>query len=147
MTRMTARQLVVLLLFAMEENPASPEEAAELFFSEEHYASLQGEDKIFEEFPDEEQMAYIRRVTDTAIAHQEEIDAIIEKHAQGWRKDRLARTTLAILRCALCEICYLDDISAATAVNEAVEQGKRYDSPKAAAFINGVLGSYLRDNA
>ena len=143
---MTARQLAVLLLFAMEENPASPEEAAELFFSEEHYASLQGEDRIFDEFPDEEQMDYIRRVTETAYQHRDEIDAIIEKHSQGWRKERLASTTLAILRCALCEICYLDDISSATAVNEAVEQGKRYDSPKAAAFINGVLGSFLREN-
>ena len=146
MTRMTARQLAVLLLFSMEENPASPEEAADLFFSEEHYASLQGEDKIFDEFPDAEQMAYIRSVTETAYQHREEIDAVIEKYSQGWRKERLARTTLAILRCALCEICYLDDISNATAVNEAVEQGKRYESPKAAAFINGVLGAYLREN-
>ena len=92
----------------------------------------------------EEQMAYIRRVTDTAIAHQEEIDAIIEKHAQGWRKDRLARTTLAILRCAICEILYMEDIPNAAAINEAVELCKGYDEPDTVAFVNGVLGGIMR---
>ena len=61
------------------------------------------------------------------------------------KKERLSRTTLAILRCAVCEILYLDDVPDSAAVNEAVELGKRYDTEQAASFINGVLGSFLRD--
>ncbi|MCR5135947.1 MAG: transcription antitermination factor NusB [Oscillospiraceae bacterium] len=145
MTRMTARQLAVQLLFSMEANHLSPEEAAGLFFSEEHYDTLKDEDSIYAEPPDEEQMLYIRRLTDTAYSHLEEIDEVIARYSKGWKLSRLPKTTLAVLRCAICEILFMDDIPDAVAVDEAVEQGKRYDSPEGGAFINGLLGSFLRD--
>ena len=142
---MTARQLAVQLLFAMEGGQLSVSEAAELFFSEEHYATLQGEDVIFEEMPDDNQMAYIRHLTDLCQEHLEEIDGIISRYSKKWKKERLPKTTLAILRCALCEILWMEDIPSSVAVDEAVEQGKRYESPEGAAYINGVLRSFLRD--
>ena len=144
MTRMTARQIAVQLLFSMEANKLSSEEAMELFFSEEHYSSLSDEDSMFAEAPDEEQRSYIRRIVTETEAHLDEIDGIISRYANAWKKERLSRTTLAVLRCALCEILYLEDIPVSASVNEAVELGKRYDSPQAGAFINGLLGSYLR---
>ena len=73
-----------------------------------------------------------------------EIDDVIMRYPQGWKLSRIAKPTLAILRCAICEILYLEDIPDSAAVNEAVELGKSYDSPQAGAFINGVLGSFLR---
>lgn len=144
MTRMAARQIAVQILFSMETNSAPAEETMDLFLSEEHYESLRDEDDIYREVPDEEQRKYIRRVVETTQAHLTEIDDTISRFAQGWKLSRLAKSTLAILRCAICEILYMDDIPNSAAVNEAVELGKTYDSPQAGAFINGVLGSFLR---
>ena len=145
MTRMTARQIAVQILFSMELGSAAPEDAMALFFADEHYDSLKEEDELYREAPDEEQSAYIRRVVENAALHQTEIDEIISRYAEGWKLSRIAKSTLAILRCALCEILYLDDVPNSAAVNEAVELGKTYDSPQAGAFINGLLGSFLRD--
>ena len=145
MTRMTARQIAVQILFSMETNASTAEDAMALFFSEDHYASLKEEDEIYHEVPDEEQIAYIRRVIENEEKHQAEIDEIIDRYAEGWKLSRISKSTLAILRCAICEILYMDDIPNSAAVNEAVELGKSYDSPPAGAFINGLLGSFLRD--
>ena len=145
MTRMTARQIAVQILFSMETNASTAEDAMALFFSEDNYASLKEEDEIYHEVPDEEQIAYIRRVIENEEKHQAEIDEIIGRYAEGWKLSRISKSTLAILRCAICEILYMDDIPNSAAVNEAVELGKSYDSPQAGAFINGLLGSFLRD--
>ena len=70
MTRMTARQIAVQILFSMESNAAAPEDAMALFFSDEHYDSLKEEDELYREAPDEEQIAYIRRVVENAGASE-----------------------------------------------------------------------------
>ena len=140
---MTARQLAVQLLFSMEINRLKPEDALALFFEEEHYQTLKEEDQVFQDYPDEEQMSYIREIAEKSFAHREEIDAVIERYAKDWKIERLSKTTLAILRCAICEILYTD-IPDSVSADEAVEQGKRYESPRAAAFINGILGSFIR---
>ena len=144
MTRMTARQLAVQLLFSIETNSASAEDTLALFFSNDQYETLHDEDELSLEMPDEEQAEYIRRVILNTESHRNEIDEIISRYSSGWKINRLSKTTLAILRCSICEILYLDDIPEAAAVNEAVELGKTYDSPQAGAFINGVLGAFLR---
>ena len=144
MTRTAARQIAVQMLFSMEAGSASAEDTLDLFFSENHYDSLRDEAEVYREQPDEEQLNYIRRVTETVEAHREEIDEIISRYSHGWKLNRISRSTLAVLRCALCEILYLEDVPNGAAVNEAVELGKTYDSPEAGAFINGVLGSFLR---
>lgn len=51
---------------------------------------------------------------------------------------------MAALRCAVCEIAYMDDIPAASAINEAVELAKGFDEPETVSFINGVLGGIMR---
>ena len=48
------------------------------------------------------------------------------------------------MRCAICEILYMDDIPNAAAINEAVELDKGYDEPDTVAFVNGVLGGFMR---
>ena len=144
MTRMTARQLAFQLLFYMTENRLDPEDAIALFFSEDHYDSLKEEDLIFQEYPDDHQLQYIRNILDLVCGNQPAIDEIIRKYAKGWKLERLSNTSVSILRFAVCEILYVDDVPAAVAVNEAVDLAKRYESPQAASFINGVLGSWLR---
>ena len=144
MTRKTARQIAVQLLFSMDLNELPAEEALELFFSPGHYESLAGEDDGFREEADENAVEYTRRLTEAVSAHREELDGVISRYARGWTTGRLSAATRAILRAALCEILYFDDVPDGAAVNEAVELGKAFDSPEAAAFINGVLGTYLR---
>lgn len=78
-----------------------------------------------------------------------EIDAVIEKYAIGWKIDRLSKVTLSVLRLAICEILFVDSIPQGVSANEAVELAKKYATADDAAFINGVLGSFIRsfDNA
>ena len=144
MTRKTARQIAVQLLFSMEANALSGDEALTLFFSPGHYETLAEEDSSFRELPDEDALSYMRRLTAAVAEHRDELDVAISRYSRGWNLGRLSAATRSILRAALCEILYFDDVPDGAAVNEAVELGKAFDSPEAAAFINGVLGSFLR---
>ena len=85
--------------------------------------------------------AYIRSTYFGACEHMEELDELIGRHAKGWRTGRLSRVSRAIIRLGVYEMKYRDDIPNAIAINEAVELSKRYDAPKARAFINGVLNA------
>ena len=76
--------------------------------------------------------------------HRDEIDDHIARYAKGWRPERISRTALAVLRCAICEILYMEDVPAAAAINEAVELDKGYDDPDVVSFVNGVLGGFMR---
>ena len=56
----------------------------------------------------------------------------------------MSKTAIAILRCAVSEIMYMDDIPSGTAINEAIELAKGYDEPETVSFINGILGGIMR---
>jgi transcription antitermination factor NusB len=79
-----------------------------------------------------------------ALEQREAIDALIEQHSTAWKINRLTQVTLALLRMAICEILYFDDVPVGATINEVVELAKVYDSPDAAAYINGVLGALVR---
>lgn len=71
----------------------------------------------------------------------EELDAIISEHAIGWTIERISKVDLAILRVALYEMLYRDDVPTGAAINEAVELAKRFGGDKSYSFVNGVLGA------
>ena len=73
-----------------------------------------------------------------------ELDAYIEKYAKGWRFERISLVASAIMRLAMYEIMYMPDIPHGVAINEAVELTRKYDEPETAKFVNGILGSFLR---
>ena len=75
-----------------------------------------------------------------------EIDAAITPHLTRWTLDRISKPALALLRLAVYEILYNEDIPAGVAANEAVELAKKYCDEKDIAFINGVLGAVIRQN-
>lgn len=76
------------------------------------------------------------------------LDDEIAKHLKaGWRTDRLSKVSLAILRLAVYEILFIDDIPDNVSVNEAVELAKAYDIDEAPSFINGVLSNILASKA
>lgn len=76
--------------------------------------------------------------------HFSEIDEIIEANSQDWTLGRLPKVTLAILRLAVAEIKYIDDVPNGVAVNEAVELAKKYGTNEDASFINGILGTIAK---
>lgn len=144
MTRSTARHLAIQLCFAAAASGRAPRELAEDFFTEEHFAGLADVDELYTELPKGKYLDYILNLSSLVIEKREEIDAYIERYAKGWRPERISKTALAVLRCAICEILYLEDVPASAAINEAVELAKNYDEPDTVAFINGVLGSFVR---
>ena len=77
--------------------------------------------------------------------HKEDIDILIEANSKTRKIERIAKTDLAILRVAICEIMYIDDVPDAVAINEAVELVKKYGSDNANKYVNALLGSVVRN--
>lgn len=73
--------------------------------------------------------------------NRERIDGIISAHLKDWSIDRLPAVDRAILRIALAEMLYRDDIPFSVSINEAVELAKKFSDEKSAKFINGLLGN------
>ena len=144
MTRTNARELAVQLTFMKDFQNASAAELQKAFFDRSYYDSLSRELRLYGEFPDEKQQTYICSVVDGVQAHREELDGYISRYSVGWKLERISRTALAVMRCAICEILYMEDIPNAAAINEAVELDKKYDEPDTVAFVNGVLGGFMR---
>ncbi|MDR0952527.1 MAG: transcription antitermination factor NusB, partial [Oscillospiraceae bacterium] len=133
MTRTAAREIAVRLVFALDCNGDAAEEFLEHFFDGEYYATLSGEDKLFSEFPDERQLEYIKTLVSGASEKKAELDCLIEKYSKGWKLTRISRVAAAILRVALYEVLYMEEVPPRAAINEAVELSKTYDEPETAA--------------
>lgn len=87
---------------------------------------------------------YIKTVFSGVMEKRFQIDEIIMRHAIGWKVDRIARVTLAVLRLAVYEILYMPDIPFNISINEALELTKRYDEDSARTFVNGVLDAVAK---
>ena len=144
MNRKTAREIAVQLCFASINSEQSALELVNDFFAQEHYDTLLDEDELFSQIPDDRQLDYIRRLVLLGEEKRAELDGYIEKYSRGWKLGRISKTALAILRCAICEILYIEDVPASAAINEAVELDKGYDEPDTVAFVNGVLGGFMK---
>lgn len=92
-------------------------------------------------FEEDEFSENIIKLIDT---NQEEIDGLIEISSIGWTIGRLPKVSLAVLRLAVCEMLYIDDIPTGVSINEAVELAKKYATPEDASYINGVLGAIAK---
>jgi len=144
MTRTNAREIAIRICFASSSAHVAPSQIIDEFFAMEHYDTLKAEDEVFTELPDKKQMDYICRLTSLVYENCSELDGYIERYAKDWKIERISRTALAVLRCALCEILYMEDIPNATAIDEAVELDKNFDDPDVVSFVNGVLGGFMR---
>ena len=144
MKRTTAREIAVQLSFYASTSEKDVDELLNEFFNKEYYDTLADENELFAEYPEKKQQEYISRLIKTEYDYRIQIDKLIEKYAQGWKPERMSKTAMAILRCAVSEIMYMDDIPANAAINEAVELAKGYDEPETVSFINGILGGIMR---
>ncbi len=131
MKRHEQREHIFRLLFMVEfhENEELPEQV-QLYLEELSNGS--GED-----------YHYIKEKFEKIQEKIPELDAAINEVAKGWKTGRMGKAELAILRLALYEIRYDEDIPMGVAINEAVELGKTFGGDDAPAFINGILAKLV----
>ena len=91
----------------------------------------------------EEEKQYIQIILNGVKENIEKIDSIILSKLKNWSLDRIAKIDLAILRLAIYEILYLEDIPAKVSVNEAVELAKEYGGTDSKSFVNGLLAKII----
>lgn len=127
MTRRALRENIFRILFKVEFN--SMEEMEEQI----DYSVFDIEDITSE---DEQ---YITDKVNNILEKLSDIDSVIEDISEGWKLERLGKAELAILRLAVYEMKYDEDVPFKVAINEAVELAKRYCNPDAGGFINGLL--------
>ena len=77
------------------------------------------------------------------FAHGPELDDYIARYAVGWSFARIPRMAAAILRTAMYEVLYMPDIPNAAAIDAAVEMTKKYEPQEVAAFVNGIVGTFV----
>lgn len=106
--------------------------------------NLANDNELSEEVTTEDRK-YIEEVSFGILKMTEDLDAQIEKYLKGWTMDRIGKTDLAILRLAIYEILYRDDIPYKVSINEAVELAKLFCDDASPAFINGVLAGVISD--
>ncbi len=100
--------------------------------------------ELAEDVRDFELSEYIKNVFIGIFQNLETIDDIISKYLQNWTIDRISKTDLSLLRLAVYEMKFCDDIPESVTVNEIVELAKAYSGDKGPAYINGVLGNISR---
>ncbi len=82
---------------------------------------------------------FLKRVVLGVLEHCQELDRLIEKYAEHWHLDRIHIIERNILRMALFELLYCEEIPPKVTLNEAIDLGKRYGSEDSGSFINGIL--------
>lgn len=131
MGRKQAREGAMKILYQMEINEDFSDEALDIYFNNFSYDELEKE--------------YILDAMIKIKDNLDSIDKYIESHSEGWNLNRLAKIDLAVLRIAVYEILYREDIPIEVSINEAIEIVKKYSTEESFKFINGVLGGFVRN--
>ncbi len=144
--RRAAREAVLALLFETEYHEGETPEAIYLRAAETRGLGV----GVTDEAPaavDPREEKYIRATYTGIMDNLAAIDALIGRHATGWRTGRLSRVSRAVLRLGTYELVFDEKIPAPIAINEAVELSKKFDDPRARAFVNGVLNAIKNELA
>ena len=145
MSRKTARAAAMQMIFERISGGQGGEETLKMVYDELREDGLPGVEAISAKEPGGEDRAYITAAFDGVLTHQEEIDELIGKTAVGWTLDRMSLVDLTILRLAVWEILYVPDVPGNVSIAEALELTERFSDPEDKAFVNGILGSILRE--
>jgi len=133
MTRKQAREETFILIFEKLFSDSTLEEILE--------TAVEVRDIV----PDD----YLQKVFFGVYENVEKIDTLISDNSKGWKIERISKTALAILRLAVFEMKYAEDIPVSVSINEAVELAKKYATKEDASYINGILAtlSKIEENA
>lgn len=130
MSRRELREQIFKMLFRIEFYESDEmEEQIQLFLEEESKAS-------------EEEDTYIRNKYEKIVEHLEQIDGAINEKSTGWKTTRMGKVDISLMRLAVYEILFDEDIPTGVAINEAVELAKKYGTDDSPSFINGVLAKF-----
>lgn len=88
---------------------------------------------------------YVKNTFFGVISRVELIDAVISKYSRGWKSERLSRVSRTVLRIAIYEILFIDDIHPNISISQAVDLSLKYGEDKASQFVNGVLSGLFKD--
>ncbi len=144
MTRSTAREIAVHLIFSLSFGHQSAQELMDSQLTRRRFQELAEDMPLYAQFPNEKQEKYIRELVQGVFSHGAELDDYISRYAVGWSFARIPRMAAAIMRTAMYEVLYMPDIPNAAAINEAVEIAKNYEPQEVVSFLNGILGSFVR---
>ena len=147
MTRGNARELAVHLIYGRAFTGEEPEQVISTRMEKEYYEKLGEENDVYADRPSRAQLRYIDTVVTGVANREEELDAQIRKYSIGWDISRISKLARCILRLAIFEIQYVEDVPAGVAVSEAVRIAKKYNDNDTGAFVNGILGSFVRSLA
>ena len=145
MSRTTARAAAMQMIFEKIAGGQGGEETLRMVYDELREDGLPGVEKIDRKEPDEEDRKYITAALEGVLAHREEIDSRIEAAVIGWSLDQMSHVDLTIMRLAVWEILYAQDVPGSVSIAEALDMTERYSDPEDKAFVNGVLGTILRE--
>lgn len=132
MKRQKSREKAMELLFSMELSKNTYEETIETFI-EDYEMDLKTID-----------VDYIKNVVKVVTDNLEDIDSRIVNALVNWKLDRVSKVNLTILRLAVGEMLFVDDVPGSVAINEAVELTKKYSDEKSTSFVNRVLDKVLK---
>ena len=128
MTRKQAREEAFILVFEKEFNDNSIEDILE--------TAAEARDLV----PDD----YINRVFKGVYDSLGELDSLISENSVGWSIGRISKTALCIMRLAIFEMKYIEEIPVSVSINEAVELCKKYATENDASFVNGILSTVAK---
>lgn len=132
MSRRELREQIFKLIFRAEfyDKDELPEQ--EKLFFEDYELNMKPEDET-----------YISEKSNKILEKLDEIDGMINQEAKGWTTERMGKIELTILRLAIYEIKFDEDVPAGVAINEAVEIAKKFGQEESAGFVNGVLAKFV----
>ena len=128
--RRRAREAALQILYQLEFGTAEPEAAVRAYWKAKR--------------PPEATRDYSRWLVLGILEHRDEIDAAIQKISRHWRVERMGLIDRNILRLAAFELGHSRPTAPAIVINEAIEIAKKYSSPEAAVFVNGILDALRR---
>ena len=133
MKRKRSREIEMELLFSMEISKNSYEQTIKSFI-ENYEMDLKTID-----------LEYIKEVMKSVTDYKEEIDEIIKNSLINWTIERVSKVNLIIVRLAIAEMLYIDDVPEVVAINEAIELTKKYSDDKSVSFVNGALDKAFKN--
>lgn len=140
MSRRIGREYAIQFLFSLDFNKTDDVENQLDEFLQHSQENREEEDSVL----NKSSKKYTLNVVKGTMQHIEEIDRLIEFHTTGWKMERIARVDLAIIRLAIYEIVFDNEVPDSVAANEAIELAKKYSTEDSGSFVNGVLGKIIR---
>ena len=145
MSRITARTAAMQLIYEKLSGGLGGEDSLRMVYDELRQDGVPGVDSVGKNEPNETDRDYIARVLEGVLRHRPEIDEKIETAARGWALDRMPMVDLIIMRLAVWEMMFEPSVPGSVSIAEALELTERYSDPEDKKFVNGVLGTILRE--